>query len=156
MAKKFNKRRFALQLDAITKKAVRKVTTVDKEDIRDEIVATIISGVSPVKNFGRFKEYTDDYAREKGVRPVDVDMVRTGEMLKSFKVTQKKVNQLTFRFDSKIATFHNEKGIRRRDKGGRIRLVRRRLLPIKDETFKSDIIKLITNLVKRAFNRTAR
>ena len=115
----------------------------DRVLIENEIIATILSGTSPVKGKS-FKQYSKNYAdRAKGGNRKPVNMMVTGDMLDSLQV-KRSGKSISIAFKSKIAVFHDKLG------AGLSKVIRR-LLPdsSKGETFKSNI----NDVIKRAVDR---
>ena len=112
-----------------------------KNEIGDIIIKDILDGKSPVKG-KRFKKYSTEYSKLKG-RSAPVDLLATGKMLESLRVTQNKIGQVLIEFKSKIAVFH--------DKTGR---VIRRLLPRRGEDFNPRITKQIIKILRKAVKKS--
>lgn len=111
-----------------------------KKAIREEVIDTINSGISPV-NGNKFERYSEKYAKAKGVSRNKVDMLVTGRMLRSLQIRKTKSSFFLY-FTSKIAGYHNTGGEN---------LPERRLLPTKNgERFADKIQKLILRVAELA------
>ncbi len=114
----------------------------------DEVRTSIESGISPVRGFRRFKQYTRGYASQKGVPRQLVDMTLTGKMLSHLRGVGKRLGRIEVKFNDKpvkggppLSVIHNE---------GLGRQPARRLLPTKrGETFKDKILNRIVSRVNR-------
>jgi len=118
-----------------------------KRTIVDIIVEKIVSGLSPVKGFGRFKKYSDSYEKIKG-RSAPVDLVKSGDMLENMRARQTNKGAIVIEFTDatqrKKAEGHN-RGNRKKN------LPKRRILPTgTNETFKTDILNKIVKIVEKA------
>lgn len=120
--------------------------------LETEILASIRRGVSPVKGFGRFQQYSESYKTaikkkryptKRRIRPVNLTL--TGKMLKSFFIKVKR-NSVLIGFDNKLADIHNKEG------AGKSKVVRRLLPTNEGEKFSR---KILTEL-KITLNKVAR
>lgn len=127
-------------------KLKRNIARAPKDEIENEIIITILSGQSPVSG-KKFKPYNEQYAKRfKDNQRVPVDMLRTGKMLKSLSVSQKRGDTaLVIEFNSRIAVYHDIEG-------AGVNQIKRRLLPRGKETFKRSIQILINKLIRRAIS----
>lgn len=121
-----------------------------KNLIEKEIIATILSGRSPVRG-KRWRDYSEKYAdrfKQGSRRPVN--MLRTGKMLDSLEVKQVRGRPgLLIRFNSPIAIFHDREG------AGKSKVIRR-LLPRSRERFKDNIQVLIDRLLRSVVRKSTR
>lgn len=75
------------------------------ELVKDKIVQRTASGKDI--NYKTFASYTADYAAEKGVTRTSVDLIRTGDMLKSFEENSKQPNIVKIQIDeSEVGKAH--------------------------------------------------
>lgn len=133
----------------------KRFTNELKGEIKELITDSIQQGLSPVgkgggsgKGKGRYKQYSVNYAKWKGVPREAVDMTLTGQMLKSLRVKQNKIGQVIIFFSrSKPALYHDRLG------AGRGKVLRRLLPSRKGETFTQSINKTIFNILLKAVRR---
>ena len=137
-------------IKSFNKKLSKNIAIIQKTELENEIIATILSGKSPVKG-KRFKDYNEQYAkREKDGRKKPVDLNQTGKMLDSLEVKQVRGKPgLLIRFKDKLAVIHDELG------AGKSKVIRR-LLPRKGESFKANIQRVIDKLLKNVVKRSTR
>ena len=128
----------------------KNISKAEKSEIETEIIATILSGQSPVEG-KKFKPYSRDYAKRfKNGERLPVDMNQTGKMLDSLKVSQiRGKTGISIEFDSQIAIYHDRTG------AGRSRVIRR-LLPRTREKFIGSIQKVINAFFKRNVRKSVR
>lgn len=148
-----------LTLPSLTRDIKRDFSRVIDEVLETEIKRSIISGVSPVGNFGKFPDYSDEYADIKGVPVTSVDLVLTGDLLNSLSVNTTRAGTIEASFDSKLAEFHNGNSENKPMQGTKLRngLPVRRILPDrKGEQFSSRIINKLVKAVERIVARAIR
>ncbi|NQX99775.1 MAG: hypothetical protein HRT70_01330 [Flavobacteriaceae bacterium] len=136
-------------INSFEKKLKQNIARADKSGIEAEIIATILQGRSPVRG-EKFVDYSIPYAnRFKGGSRRPVDMLRTGRMLKSLKVTQSRGKLgILIKFNDPVAAFH--------DISGAAGKVIRRLLPREGEQFKENISRLIRSFFKNNVRKSTR
>ena len=115
-----------------------------KREIVDIIVEKVVSGVSPVKGHGRYKDYSPGYAKTKGRRS-PVDLTVTGKMLNAMVAFQTRAGDLVIEIRSKIAQYHNDKSKAR---------VFRPILPTRNRTFTDDIMNKIIKILRKAVKKS--
>lgn len=146
-----------LDLKKLTKtpEKIRKNFAKDlKSEIADKIVERIISGKSPVKG-KKFEPYADSYAKIKG-RKAPVDMLQSGKMLESIRVSQNVDGSIKIGFNDIKAQYHHEDGIVRGGKstGQPKKVVKRRLLPTaRNESFTNEIFDFIKRIARKAVKK---
>ena len=120
------------------------------EALRDGVRDSIKRGVSPVKGFGRFQQYSESYKAHikkkkpngKRIRPINLTL--TGALMRSLFVKVLK-NSVVIGFDNKLANIHNKEG------AGKSKVIRRMLPTNKGEKFSRSItIRLSEALTKVA------
>lgn len=128
----------------------KNISRARKDEIENEIIATILSGRSPVAG-QTWKPYSEKYAdKYKGGDLVPVDMLRTGDMLDSLEVKQERgFDGLVIQFNSQIAVYHDILG------AGRSKVIRR-LLPREGEIFRQEIRRLIEKLFRESVSKSTR
>lgn len=119
-----------------------------RREFADEIVAFILTGSSPVTG-KRFEKYSEGYAAKKG-RFEPVDMLVTGEMLNSLRVTERTTGAISIFFKSKIAKYHNTLG------AGASGVIRRLLPDRKGEVFANPLMRLLKKRLQNSVKETLR
>ena len=130
--------------------ANRQWTAIMATELKNTIVKTIQSGMSPVEGFGRYQGYSKSYSeairegryRQYGKKLRPINLTLSGTMLRSIKSRQGKDN-LTIYFSSPIAKYHDEMG------AGKSKIIRRMLPSQPNEKFSKTIW---TNIIER-YNR---
>lgn len=123
--------------------------------LEKEIISSIQRGVSPVKGFGRFQQYSESYKKairkrrfpnKRRVRPVNLTL--TGKLIKSFYIKLKK-SSVILGFDNNLANIHNKEG------AGKSKVVRRMLPTNTGEKFSrritTELSKALTKVAKSIF-----
>lgn len=138
-----------LKLKDITRDAQERFNKNAAIEIIDLIIAKITSGQSPVKGYGRFTKYSDDYSKKKG-RKQPVDFVLSGRFLESLRAQRSKgVSR------GRIRVFFKDEKLFKAHNNGEGKNPVRRLLPTKTrETFKNDIMKKIVSILNNAVKQS--
>ena len=156
--------KFNLKLDEL-QKAINEIKTISWNDIRgigaedakqalkEDIVATIKRGNSPVKAQKRYVKYSESYTAainrgaytvfNKKLRPINLTL--SGKMLRAIKgrVTDKGI---AIWFASPIAKYHDDLG------AGKAKTVRR-MLPKEGEDFKAAVKERAAEIIGKAFEK---
>jgi hypothetical protein len=158
--------------DKISKRFAKDI----KQDIVKIITDEILSGKSPVKNKGSFKDYSLSYKETikgnvsfrrlggstkatplpfedknitkhgKSVSPVNMKL--SGDMLKSLTAKQNAKGQVIISFKSKIAKFHDKLG------AGKSKVIRRLLPNNSDKGFNPKIMAKLMAVLRRAVKKS--
>lgn len=140
-------------LEAAEKKAQTTFAKQAAEQMKKDVVDTILRGNSPVKNFKRFEPYSDSYksAIRKGryrafgklLRPVNLKL--SGRLLKSIAARQT-LKGFTIYFTNKLAKIHSILG------AGKKKVIRK-LFPSGNEKWKESVVagakEIITNATEK-------
>jgi len=132
-----------IDLDDITKLVpnLKKKFSKDlKRQIVDIITDKIQSGNSPVSGHGKYKEYSEAYAKRKGVAVDDVNLNDTGEMLSSMRAFQDSEGSIKVEVNEP-AGFHDTPGVARK---------LRKMLPGPGESFTKDVFNEILKILQGA------
>lgn len=138
-----------LRLRAQLNGVVKRMPRLAKDKIKGKIEKRILSGYSPVKQWGKFDPYSKAYAKQKGVPRTQVDMTLSGKMMNSLeaKATRKGVIEIFFRDKKKARYHHNGEG----------HLPARRLLPTgRNEVFIKDISDFIISVLRKVIRKQFR
>jgi len=144
-------------LSTVGRDARTKFSRQAADQLKKDIVSTIKTGNSPVKNFRRFQGYSPSYRQainrgryrryNKRLRPVNLTL--SGRMLKSI-ASRLTTEGFMIYFTSRLVKYHNDLG------AGRSR-VKRRILPRDNEVFKRSVmIKSIEILTESVENLLAK
>ena len=137
-----------IQLRAKLGGVVKRMPRMSKDLIKGKIEKRILSGMSPVKQWGKFDKYSRAYAKQKGVSRNQVDMTLSGKMMNSLeaKATRRGIIEIFFK-DKKASYHHNGKG----------ELPARRLLPTgRNEVFIKDISDFIIATLRKVVRKQFR